>query len=75
MAATNGSYVTRAELAAHVKGIDEHFDGIEETLSRIEAKLTSADRFARGRARAWFAPLVAAVVAAAVAIPVALLTH
>ncbi len=34
---TNGGHVTRAELTAHIKGIDEHFDHIEDDFVYIKS--------------------------------------
>lgn len=63
----NGTPVSRAELAAHIKGIDEHFDAIEDSILRIEELLK--DR--KNSFRAWMPPLVAALVSAGVALPIA----
>ena len=36
---SDDSHVTRAELAAHIKGIDEHFVVVETSLERVEEKV------------------------------------
>lgn len=67
----NGSPVTRAELAAHIKGIDEHFDTIGADIAEIKWGMNLVLENKRQRFRAWGPPLVAALIAAAVSVPVA----
>lgn len=35
MSEGNGTPVTRAELAAHIKGIDDHFDSVESHVEQL----------------------------------------
>lgn len=52
MADANGNHVTRAELAVHIRRIDEHTASINERLANIESKLDAkpAQRWLAGRA-------------------------
>jgi hypothetical protein len=68
---SNGSYVSRAELAAHIKGIDEHFDTVEGAL--LEIKDLLGDR--KVLFRAWMPPIIAAMIAGAVSLGVAFLFY
>lgn len=81
MTETNGSPVTRAELAAHIKGIDNHFDSVEADVAEIkwgirgiveelkrQRDFRESDR--TGRFRAWGPPLIAALIAALISLPV-----
>lgn len=52
--------MNRAELTAHIKGIDEHFDTIEAAILDIKALLADKKNFWR----AWGPPIVAALLAA-----------
>lgn len=71
----NGSPVTRAELAAHIKGIDEHFDTIAADIAEIKWGMNLVLENKRQRFRAWGPPIVSALVAVAVSVPVALYAH
>lgn len=64
MSEGNGDHVTWRELNLLRQTIDERFDHIEELLE---------DR--KVRSRYWFPPLLAALVSAVIAIPVAALIH
>ena len=83
MAEGNGSsHVTRAELAAHIKGIDERFHTVAEDVTEIKGLIEGiyqtfrAERRDRSaRMRAWGPPLVAALIAAVVSVPLALFIH
>lgn len=71
----NGSPVTRAELAAHIKGIDEHFDTIAADIAEIKWGMNLVLENKRQRMRAWGPPLVAAGVAVLVSLPVVVFVH
>lgn len=71
----NGSPVTRAELAAHIKGIDEHFDTIQADIAEIKWSMNLVLENKRQRFRAWAPPLIAALIAASVSVPVAVFLH
>lgn len=78
----NGSSVTRAELAAHIKGIDERFLAVHEDFKEIKVLIEgiyqtfrAERRDRKAKWRAWGPPLVAALIAVFVSLPVALLTH
>lgn len=62
MAEGNGSPVTRAELAAHIKGIDEHFDAVEHAVLEIKSLLTRKSAF---WANAWVLVVASSIGAAA----------
>lgn len=84
MTEPNGSYVSRAELMAHIKGIDQRFqdvsvdiseikwgvNSITETLAR-EKDAVEANR--KSRWRTWGPPIVASLLSASIASPIALL--
>lgn len=71
----NGSPVTRAELAAHIKGIDEHFDTIAADIAEIKWGMNLVLENKRQRMRAWGPPLLSAIVAVAVSVPAAIWIH
>lgn len=73
MTGTNGNSVTRAELAAHIKGIDARFDTVEADLAEIKWGINVVLETRRTRWRAYAPGIIAALIAALV--PVALLTH
>jgi hypothetical protein len=82
MTEPNGGHVSRAELAAHIKGIDQRFQDVAADIVEIRYGITGiVDAMARAkqdrvsRLRAWGPPLLAALVSASVALPVALLLH
>lgn len=73
----NGSYVPRAELAAHIKGIDQHFDNLEADVTEIRYGILGIveelkkqrdlrEDNKRWDRRSWGPPIVAVFVAAAV---------
>lgn len=66
MADTNGSPVTRAELAAHIKGIDEQFHTIAADISEIKWSMHLVLENRKQRFLAWGPPLVSACIAATV---------
>lgn len=67
--------MTRAELAAHIKGIDEQFHTITADIAEIKWGMNLVLENRRARVRAWVPPLLAATVAASVSLSVALLIH
>lgn len=78
----NGSPVTRAELAAHIKGIDEKFEGMASDISEIKFSVhgiteamtrAGANSFLGGRGRKLADALVVAVIAAVVAAGITLI--
>lgn len=86
MSEPNGSYITRAELAAHIKGIDQAFQdiradvveiryGIKGIVDAMASEKSVAAAFRRGFWRAWAPPLIAAFVAASVSLAAALILH
>jgi hypothetical protein len=75
MSADNGNYVSRAELAAHIKGIDEHFDTISADIQEIKWSMNLVLENKRQRWRAWGPPILAAVIAGVVSLAVALIFY
>lgn len=86
MAEGNGSTPTRAELNAHIKGIDEHFDIIEEDIKSMKFDLHELHTevqagFRLIASRQWLGPMAhqflasGALLCAAVALFVALYLH
>lgn len=72
MAEGNGSTVTRAELAAHIKGIDNKFEDIAADISEIRWSLHEMVRNRRQSRLAYFPAIIAALISAGIALPVAL---
>jgi hypothetical protein len=79
MSETNGSPVTRAELAAHIKGIDRRFEDVALDITEIKLGIhgiseamrrAGADSFLGGRGRKLFDGVVVASIAAVVAVAV-----
>jgi hypothetical protein len=79
MSDTNGSPVTRAELAAHIKGIDQQFKDVADDISEIKfgihgiseaMRRAGADSFLGGRGRKLIDGVVVASIAAVVAVAV-----
>lgn len=50
---TNGTVVTRAELAAHIKGIDEHFDSVEDSVEELRVAVGAVGLDVKALLGAW----------------------
>ena len=68
----NGSHVTWRELNLLREGINERFDNLDADIQEIKWAMNLVLENRKQRWRAWGPPLVAALVAAAVSLPVAL---
>lgn len=52
MADSNGNYVSRNELAAHIRRLDDNIDSIREDVSEIRSALGAGPRWFGARANA-----------------------
>jgi hypothetical protein len=84
MAEDNGSPVTRAELAAHIKGIDKQFQDVSSDILEIKLGIhgiteamrrAGADSFLGSRGRKLIDGLMVAAVAAVVSLAIAFIPH
>lgn len=65
MADNNGGYVTRAEMGAHMRRVDDNIAAIRSDVSDIKKSMSAGPRWLGNRANAIIDKLVPAVLGAA----------